>query len=140
MKEIERTAINMRCDDMGLSVQSCALKAAVAFDHQETYKANISREKPESAFDAIQNQDHVNGANLFFAGSSASSGNVVLACDTCDQRLRVHNRYSAGDSNYTIDVDFPIRCLAYLPERIKDIESVQAVRILRGREQGQQSS
>ncbi len=140
MKEIERQAFNMRCDDMGLSVQSCALKAAVDFDDQETRRANVTREKPRSSFDAVNSSEHAAGASLFFAGSSASSGNVVLECDTCDQRLRIHNRYTNGDSKYTIDVDFPIKCLAYMQERVRDIESVQAVRILRGREQGQQSS
>lgn len=140
MKEIERRAFNMRCDDIGLSVQSCALKAAVAFDDQETYRANVSREARRSVFDAIQEPEHRAGANLFFAGASASSGNVVLECDTCDQRLKIHNRYASGDSKYTIDTDFPLKCLAYASERIKDIESVQSVRISQDQAREQRSS
>lgn len=122
MKEVERQAFNNRCESEGLSSLSCALKGAVDYDAAARQKHSVERTPIESVFDTFSDSEYT---KHHARSASASADRGRLLCELCDQSISVRGRQPDEESAYEIEVSFPVRCLAYKPERISDIEATR---------------
>ncbi len=107
-KEAREAAIE-KLDDAGLTVQSCALRAALAVDGQ----FQVERQRNDSDLGCFDVAD-TSEARPHFRSASSSGSSAFLGCNACGQVVQMQE-VASGDDNGTfrLRTSFPPQCPAY---------------------------